>query len=713
LGAAAATTSGEVRLHNGVPTLFVNGRPHCGMAYSAYQPSVPVFRDFTQAGVDLYSFVATPTEARVPRDRTTWVAPGKYDYSQLDERVGMVLEANPKAYFFPRLYLHAPKWWADAHPDDLVHAGRDDGTSVIFVESEYGSKRAPSWASAAWRRDTIEGLKRLIAHVEASSYADRCVGYHLASGMTDEWMAWGSHDKEWVDYSPANTAAFRRWLRAKYGSAERLRKAWGDPRASFENAPIPNRVARRTTRLGTLRDPASEQAVIDFYYFNSDLVADTICELAGAVKGITGRKKFVGVFYGYILQLCAQERQQNSGHLALEKVLECPHVDFLCSPASKTSLQLGGQGTSYFMSLSGSVALHGKLWFEENDIRTSLSAGALGMWGKPENVAGDILQQNKELAHILTSGAAQWWFDVGKNRYDDPALMQGLRELTKTAGEALKLDRTPVDEVAMVVDERSIGYIRPGDSMGGWLLNRQLPSLSRIGAPVGHYLATDVPRIANRKLFLFMTSFAPTLAERRAVDALKNSGRVLVFFYAPGAYRDGKLDESAMTDFTGIRLRMSRTPAELRAVLRPGHILTEGAPDKSAGIRETVSPVCFADDPNAVALATLADGRAAIAIKPQDGWTAVFSAVPMLPAWMLRRVATLAKVHQYIETEDVVWGAREMLAVSVHQAGIRRIRLPRRGDIQDLYSGATIARATDSFEASFAEFETRVFIHKL
>lgn len=706
LGPAALTadkTVAEVKVHNGVPTLFLNGRPHSGMSYAAYQPSVEVFGDFTKAGVDLYTFVATPTEAGHTRERTAWLAPGKYDFSQLDERVAMVLKANPKAYFFPRLYMHAPRWWSEQHPDDIVRVDPGDGKTVVYLEQRGGNKPCPAWTSATWRRDTIEGLKRMIAHIEASPWADRCIGYHLASGTTDEWMAWGANDKQWVDYSPANTAAFRRWLRAKYGTAARLRQAWCDPAASFETAAIPGRAARAKTGLGTLRDPAKEQAVIDFYYFNSDAVAETICTLASAVKRITGGKKIVGVFYGYLLILCAQERQQNAGHLAVEKVLACPHVDFLCSPSAKAFLQLGGAGTSYFMSVTGSVRLHGKLWFEENDVRTSMSSGKLGFMGKPADVAGDIIQQNKEMAHILTAGAAQWWFDVGKNRYDDPALMRRLGEITKNAGEVLKLDRSPVDQVAMIVDERSLCYMRPGDAMGGWLLNRQLPALARIGAPAGHYLPADLPRITGRRLFLFMTSFAPTAADRKAINALKGNGRVLVFFYAPGLYRDGKLDESAMSEMTGIRLRMTRTPAQLRAALKNG---------ESVGIKDTVSPVCYAEDAAASVLGSFADGRAAIVMKPQKGWTAIFSAVPMLPASMLRGFAKTAGVHQYIDTEDVVWASRNLLAVCVHQAGTRRIRLPRTSAVRDLYTGEEIAGATDSFEAPFAQYATRVFVHQ-
>ena len=709
---AAAETTAGVLWHNGVPALFVNGRAHAGMCYAAYTPSVEVFRDFAKAGVDLYTFVATPTEGGHTRERSAWLGPGKYDFSQLDERVAMVLEANPKAYFFPRLYMHTPRWWSELHPDDMVLADRD-GKLAPYLEPRSGNKAPASWTSALWRTDTIEGLRRLIAHVDASSYADRCVGYHLASGTTDEWMAWGANDREWVDYSPVNTAAFRRWIGAKYRTVDALRKAWNDPSAAFETAGIPSKAARAATKLGTLRDPATEQAVLDFYNFNSDVVVETICELAGAVKRYTGGKKFVGVFYGYLLQLCAEIRQQNAGHLALERVLACPHVDFLCSPASKTHLELGGKGTSYFMSLTGSVRLHGKLWFEENDIRTSLTKGfSVGSLGKPENVAGDILQQNKEMGHIITAGAAQWWFDVGRIRYNDPALMRRLGELGALAGEALKLDRTPADQVAMIVDERSLCYMRPGDAMGGWLLNRQLPALSRIGAPVGHYLPADLPKIEDRRLLLFMTSFAPTAAHRAAVEALKSKGRVLMFFYAPGLYRDGRLDEAAMTAFTGIKLRMSRTAAVLRATVKPGHPITEGITGQMVGIRDTVSPACYADDPDAAVLATLADGRPAIVVKPQKGWTAVFSSVPMLPASLLRRISQVAGVHHYIETEDVVWAARDLVAISVYQAGRRKIRLPGAAAVRDFYSGEEIAKSADAFDADFEEYATRVFVQQ-
>jgi hypothetical protein len=167
-----------------------------------------------------------------------------------------------------------------------------------------------------------------------------------------------------------------------------------------------------------------------------------------------------------------------------------------------------------------------------------------------------------------------------------------------------------------------------------------------------------------------------------------------------------------MTELTGIKLRMTSEPVELRAQFRPGHPLTEELSGQWAGIRETVSPAFYADDPDATVIGTFLGGRAAIAIKPQRGWTAVYSCVPMLPASLLRRLAALAGVHQYIETEDVVWASRDMLAVSVYKAGTRRIRLPQKAAMRDLYTREEVVRAADSFDAPFASYATRVFVRE-
>jgi hypothetical protein len=223
-----------------------------------------------------------------------------------------------------------------------------------------------------------------------------------------------------------------------------------------------------------------------------------------------------------------EQRQQNAGHLGLAQVLASPDVNFLTSPASYAFRLLGGEGTSHFMSLLGNVQFHGKLWFDENDIRTSLSGGKAGEWGRPADVAGDCLQQDKELANCLVHGAVQWWFDVGGNRSNHPVLMKRIGQLAAKADAVLSRDRRSGDEIAFVADERSLCVQRVGDPLGKLLLLGQLPALHRIGAPVGHYLASDLAQIGQRKLCFLPTSFAPSTDDRRAVEAIKRDGPVLM-----------------------------------------------------------------------------------------------------------------------------------------------------------------------------------------
>ena len=119
-------------------------------------------------------------------------------------------------------------------------------------------------------------------------------------------MMWGGNEGKWVDFSPANVARFRQWLKAEVRHRRRAAAAPGPIRPSrFASATIPTRHEREATRLATLRDPQRERRVIDFYDYNADLVADTIACFAKVVKESTRRKSLVGVFYGYVLQLAA------------------------------------------------------------------------------------------------------------------------------------------------------------------------------------------------------------------------------------------------------------------------------------------------------------------------------------------------------------------------------------------------------------------------
>jgi hypothetical protein len=164
-----------------------------------------------------------------------------------------------------------------------------------------------------------------------------------------------------------------------------------------------------------------------------------------------------------------------------------------------------------------------------------------------------------------------------------------------------------------------------------------------------------------------------------------------------------------MAKLTGIKLRLSRDPARLRVTLQAGHALTDGLGGLTYGADQGTFPNAYADDPAAEILGTLDNGRPGLVLKNHGTWTAIHSAAPLLPAPLLLRLAQHAGVHLYLDTDDVVWATRQMLAVSVQEGGPRTIHLPREANVRDLYQGKPVARRVRSFQADLPDRGTRVF----
>ena len=237
------------------------------------------------------------------------------------------------------------------------------------------------------------------------------------------------------------------------------------------------------------------------------------------------------------------------------------------------------------MTPVGSARLHGKLWIDENDIRTSISYKNAGVaWGQPADLAGDRLQQTKELANVIVNGCGSWWFNVASNRYDHPEIQKLLANLVRCAGRSVALDRTPVDRFAVVLDATGPDYLRTGGRTAKEFLLERLPALSRSGAAFGHYITDDLDRLADHKLLLFPFSIAPDPAQVRALEKLKNSNRILVFFNGADSFphRPGA-PKGKNGDFTGIRIAKSRhsIPGDFTFTDVPG--FTDGLAGKQFG----------------------------------------------------------------------------------------------------------------------------------
>ena len=661
----------EIRRHNGVPTLFVNGRPNAGMTYMTYdREATKHFASFGKIGVNLASFSATSDLSFFNLAPPTWLAPDKFDYSAFDKRIAEVLEANPSAYVFPRVYMSAPEWWSEANPDELVR--QHDG-SVWNPARPVGS-----WASEKWRADAGMALRRFIRHVRTSPYADRVLGYHMACGYTEEWFWWGFWEGDFLDYSEPNRRRFGQWLRRKYAGSD------------LGDVSIPTKQQRTTADLGFLRLPDKSRRLIDFNAYHNDLVADTIEHFARIVKEEVGGTQLCGVFYGYIFELNASPE---GGHNALARLLRSEDVDFLTAPSSYAFRPVGS-GYSTFMSTTESIKLHGKLWFDENDYRTHRVKDGRNLG--TTNLPDTIQVQRRELANVLCHGTGMWWFDMGGGWYDEPEVMTAIGQMNRIAERSAAFDRSSVAEVALVIDAESTYYTLDRPIMGNLAVNRQRLGLGHMGAPFDAILLDDLEQARPYKLYVFANAYHLSPEDRRTIERrVKAEGRTALWVYTAGA-----VDPEGTEPVTGIRLTHDRTAAPLQvAITNTGdpitHRLKAGA---SWGAAEAVAPVFYCDDPSATVLGSLKGvGKAGLAVRRFEEWTSVWCAAPDMPSWLLREIARDAGVHIYSEHDEALYANRSFIGIHSHGAGPRRLRFPQAVDLYDVFGDKQAARQVREF----------------
>ena len=106
-----------------------------------------------------------------------------------------------------------------------------------------------------------------------------------------------------------------------------------------------------------------------------------------------------------------------------------------------------------------------------------------------------------------------------------------------------------------------------------------------------------------------------------------------------------------------------------------------------------------------------------ISVTARNGWTSVYSYdYQLFNPWELTQIASRAGVHFYVKanTRDdeftPVFANERFLAVHSKAGGEKTIRLPRKAAcVTDLLTGEVVARDADSFTASFATPDTRLF----
>ena len=627
-------------------TFWARAEPARDLTVALYRPGEPFVylggppgpleaqvRMAAAAGVDFVSFpIAMP-----------WPAPGEpANWKAGDNLCAQILDANPHALLLPRFGADPPDWWRKAHPEaDMTW---EDGS-----HQHHGVVASP-----LYRREAAARVAALVEHLE-EKFGDHMAGYHPCGQNTGEWFYQDTWEKLLNGYAPADTNAWRAWLRGHYCKDAALQAAWRDPAVTRDSVGIPDPARRRASPNGVLRDPATEKQLIDFATFQQQAMADLVCELAHAVRQASHGRKLVVFFYGYLFEFgTIRLGPATCGHYALRRVLDCPDIDLLCSPISYFDRGIGGSAPA--MTAAESVALASKMWLYEDDTRTYLGTGEFpGLYDGAKDQAETLTMLRRNVAEEATRNFATWWMDLAMTGwFNDPRLWEEMKRLDAVDRVFLKKPIPYRPEVAAVIDERSMIET----SASAWTVTEPgiyqvRRPLGRMGAPYGQYLLDDVVRgLVHAKLYVFINAWQLSATQRQALRR-NTRGACRIWCYAPGWHDGDKTSTETMQELTGFRL-VPVSPA--RAWATPTDLGKQLGLQTPFGVDAPVKPLFAAADASpAEILATYPDGSAAVALRSAHGGQSLFVGAPGLTSELLRIAARNAGVHLYTQTDCNVY----------------------------------------------------------
>jgi len=334
---------------------------------------------------------------------------------------------------------------------------------------------------------------------------------------------------------------------------------------------------------------------------------------------------------------------QESQHLAASRVASSPYVDFMCSPASY--VDRGRGGTSTFMSCTDSILMRDKLWFNESDNSTHLTGkdDRLAPGNFPENKEQSLGILEREFGHVVSRGAAQWYFNMSGGWYSDPDILSLFGKMVAYRPDVLADRAAPAfePEIAFLVDELNFCFMTPGsvpeqrlrillqqaadDRRHVWSL---LAVRCRETAEIGEARCS-----AERLQAGFRPDEGPCGAWSPA-GVYSGSTRPVCMRRSPGL---GVRNPARMRELTGLELQVDDTPHPFHhgSQAADGSDLSfdAGVGSRSSGAR-AVRPQT---------LGTFKDsGRCAVAVKDRGGWFSMWSGVPNVPAPLVRELAKRA-----------------------------------------------------------------------
>ena len=706
----------KIDVTNGVPRLMINGKPVVPLIYFHNTHINEETHDIT--GTVTESFMKKQVALARDGDVHIYSLPfgwpvGKDGVNPDPETANGVLDKfiaiDPQAIFILRLYPGSRDWGAQRNiPEDDIALFQDGTKGIVSIASDY-----------FWQ-PTNEVLSRFIRYYEESPYGPRILSYH-PGGPDSEMFHQGFWNKG-PDYSVANHRGFRRWLKAKYQNDEALRKAWGRANVTIETAPIPMSAPGRypmncdSDAEGALTQILyaipQERDWVDFSTYENDIVGDRVIDWAKVIKQETKGKKLSMFFYGYIFEL----HSSFAGHYALQRVLECPDVDVLAGPNSYFNRFNGG--TMNFMCPVDSLTSHGKLWLNEDDMRTSLvdlsvlpPEWAASPFCKNLDETLNLLDRN--FASMMVHRAGTWWMDLlAAGAYNHPAVWELIKE-RKTLYEKVYQAPTPFrGEVAVIADGTSKNNVRDDWATNFWTMVTMRDEAARSGATIAYHTLEDFiqgSKVPSHKIYVFANAFSLTDEQIDAIRARLDREKATAYWaYAPGYIGPEGMSIERSTRLTGIQLAVKDGTQGSEGL---GALAGEswGAASNQTQKPMTTSPRLIVTDEKAESLGRYkADALTSAARTKTGAHTSIFVGDMGVQSQMLMRLFEAAGAHIYTRDSSYVQTDGQYLMIHSGKSGLKPITLPE-GTKATAIKGEIAKSENNTIFVNFKEGETLWF----
>jgi len=656
------------------PGLVIDGTPIPPMLHIVGDPFAPGNGDMTvklaSAGVRWCEVALLDYNA---------VRENGYDFSQVDSFIRRTLALAPETFIGLSIrFSHRNYTWMARNPEELVvyPTGKADQNNDTF------RRRAPSMASEKYRAEMRRFLTAFFEHARKQPWYARVISCRVSNGCFLEWHYYGMR-RDMPDIGKAMTAAFRKFLVNRYKTDEALRKAWHDEKVTLRTASVPG-VADRKGKGNFLRDPSSgtDRKVMDYYECHQHVVADTLLDLAAAVKKCAPHL-LVGAYYGYAVQMNFPPEGQT---ILLDKVLSSPCIDFLSAPICYDSAR-APSGDGLKRTLPSVFARYGKLHIVEQDTRTHIT------YPKHYTAA--------QSAELFLRDTASAWLDgcgtqllslhgMGRHWMNAPEILSAIRQ---GIGLWEKLYARPARE--RIPGRTAVVLNTPEMFLHGF------PVVEQQSAPVTALTTNSIHALhrsghtfdlldlkgflANGKKYktaIFLNLFTVDSETRaKLLPLLRAPGMTAIFICAPGLVTEKGWSEKAASELTGINLKLipggplalKNIPLTPAVSLSPRMAAVDPAAQKLAGYKDDDS-VC------GMAKKTLPGGAAAI-----------FSAAPVTDPALWDKLLTAAGSESHTAPGQVTLGFGGRLLIPVWKKTTLPVFLPAKiRKVRELYSGRTL-----------------------